>query len=124
AIVADDFFASFSKQKGVASPEAGRDVTLSVVDLEKVGAVAAAAEALAEAAGKALAEKGRDAYLPIAKARAAAEQYGRSADPKSSGSQMYDLADLASKFAADVPALAPLAAGVEEAVRAAVLHAV
>ena len=124
ASIADEFLASFSKQKGVAEPGAGRDVTLSVVDLSKAEAVATATAALGDAATKALAAKGRDAYLAIAKSRAAAEQYGRSADPKKSGSQMYDLLDFAARLAVDYPALAPLATRVEEAVRAAVLHTV
>ena len=124
ASIAEEYRASFSKQQGVAEPGAGTDITLSVVDLTKAEAVATAAAALGHAAAEALAAHGRAAYLAIAKSRAAAEEYGRSADPKNPGSQMYDLADFAAKLAVAVPSLAPLAAKVEDAVRAAVLDAV
>lgn len=123
-IIADRYRASFAAQKGVAGPGEGLDVTLSVVDLSKVGAVVAATTALGEAAAKAIDAKGREAYLPLAKARAAAEQYGRSADPRQPGSQMYDLVDLATRIALLDPALAPVAQQVVAAVRAAVVHAV
>lgn len=123
-LIADRYHASFAEQKGVAGPGEGLDVTLSVVDLSKVEAVVAATSALGEAAAKSIDAKGRAAYLPIAKARAAAEQYGRSADPKRSGSQMYDLVDLATRVARLDPALAGVAQKVVDAVGAAVVHAV
>lgn len=123
-LVADRYHASFQEQKGVAESGAGLDVTLSVVDLAKLAPVVAATSALGAAVTKAIETKGRDAYLPVAKARAATEQYGRSADPKQSGSQMYDLVDLAARLARLDPALAAAAHAVEAAVAAAVLHAV
>lgn len=123
-LISDRYRASFAEQKGVAGPGEGLDVTLSVVDLSKVDAVVSAATALGAAAAKEIAAKGREAYLPLAKARATAEQYGRSADPKRSGSQMYDLVDLAARIARLDPDLATVAHAVEAAVGAAVVHTV
>lgn len=124
AWIADHYAASFSRQKESADAGAGRTITLSVIDLAKAGAVAAAAGALAGAATKALAAKGREAWVPIARARARAEEYGRSADPGNAGSEMFDLGDLADLLARAHPGLAPAAAKVKAALDAAVLHAV
>lgn len=94
-VIADAFQASFAKPPDVLDPSIGATVTLSVVDLGKVAPVTKAAAALAAALGKAFAEKGRDAWLPVARARAKAEEYGRNADPSVEGMALFDLVDFA-----------------------------
>jgi clostripain len=121
--IADRYQESFAQEQG-ADRAAGRTITLSVVDLTKAEAVAAAAAALGEAGAKVLAEKKRAGWVPMAKARAHAEEYGRSADPAKPGSDMFDLGDLADSLAASSPALAAAAGKAKAALAAAVLHAV
>ena len=84
-VIADAFQASFVKPPDVLDPSIGATVTLSVVDLAKLAPVVKATAALAAVLGKAFAAKGRDAWLPVARARAKAEEYGRNADPSVEG---------------------------------------
>ena len=124
-VIADAFKASFAKPPEELDPQVGATVTLSVVDLSKVAAVTKATAALAAVLGKAFAEKGRDAWLPVARARAKAEEYGRSADPSAEGMALFDLADLAAHLAkSDAAGARTAAEAVAKAVREAVTHTI
>lgn len=71
----------------------GMGITLSVVDLERVAALESAVDTLADRCQADIAARGRAAWLPVASARAQAEEYGKSGDEDSVS--MRDLLDLA-----------------------------
>jgi hypothetical protein len=81
--------------------EKAKALTLAVIDLDRIAAVDQAVVALGSGAGALLARGGHAAWLHLAQARHATEEYGRSAAPSGlspPGSEVYDLADAAQKL--------------------------
>jgi len=127
ALIADHFQASFRVPETDEDGDVGVTITLSVVDLSKVVAVAKAAHALGEACTKHLAAGGREGFIGLARARAKAEEYGRNGKPGAKGMALHDLVDLARHDARETKGdetVAAAAKEVEAAVAAAVTHVV
>ena len=124
--IADDFQASFKKPETDEDSDVGVTITLSVVDLTKIGAVVKAAHALGEAGAKRIAADGREGFIGLSRARSKAEEYGRNGAPGAKGMALHDLVDLARHDTHETKddAVAAAAKDVESAIAAAVTHVV
>jgi len=125
--IADTFQASFKTPETGEDSDVGVTITLSVVDLGKIGSVVKAAHALGDACGKHVATGGREGWIAVSRARSRAEEYGRNGAPGSKGMALHDLADLARHDARETKgdeAVAAAAEAVHAALGAAVAYAV
>jgi hypothetical protein len=119
--IADDYRASF---KGDVDRRAeGVDITLSVIDLSRVEAVAEALDRLAKSCRSAL-SLGRDGWMRVAGARARAEEYGRSEDEGEDSADVYDLTSFADQCAAQLPEARAAAEALGAVMKASVLYSV
>ena len=124
-VIADSYrdFYAHSPKKEVQ--EKARAVTLGVIDLERIAAVDKAAAALGLGTGKLVKSGGHDAWVRVAQARSASEEYGRTAalgGVAPPGSEVYDLRNVAENLRRHAPDPAGQAAA--DAVLAAVDKAV
>lgn len=117
-LIADTFKSSFP-----ADDDDGLALTLSVVDLTRLGPVREALDALGGQLAGTISHGGRKAWVGAARARSRAEEYGVSDDGEP-GSNLHDLVDLADKLGEQVPALAEPARALEEATRQAVVYSI
>ncbi len=95
-----DFYANATQHD---RKEKAKALTIAVIDLEQIAAVDKAVIGLGTQAGALLGRGGHAAWLHLAQARHATEEYGRSAAPSGQsppGSEVYDLADAAQKLKA------------------------
>ncbi|MCC7494690.1 MAG: hypothetical protein IT204_20190 [Fimbriimonadaceae bacterium] len=124
--IADQFYAFFAKSKDKETRQTATGVTLAVIDLAKIAAVTTAVKNLAAVTGGELRANGRTAWLPVAEARAQAEEYGKDGDPEEPGMAVHDLVHLASELqlAHGEGAVYDAAEAVLRAAKAAVVHTV
>lgn len=122
--IANAFHASYHSSDDEALRDAAPGVTLAVVALDRMAGLNAALDNLADELQKALTRDGREAWLHVAAARAATEQYGTLGDPEEPPSSLHDLADFARQVAALVPdaSIKSAASAVERAVNDVVVH--
>ena len=95
-----DYYANATQHERA---EKAKALTLAVIDLDQIAAVDQAVIALGTQAGALLGRGGHAAWLHLAQARHATEEYGRSAAPSGlspPGSEVYDLVDAAQKLKA------------------------
>jgi hypothetical protein len=95
-----DFYANATQHD---RKEKAKALTIAVIDLGQIAAVDKAVINLGTQAGALLGRGGHAAWLHLAQARHASEEYGRSAAPSGQsppGSEVYDLADAAQKLKA------------------------
>ena len=95
-----DYYANSSNHERA---EKAKALTLALIDLDQVAAVDQAVIAMGSGADALLGRGGHAAWLHLAQARHATEEYGRSAAPTGQsppGSEVYDLVDAAQKLKA------------------------
>ena len=120
-----DYYANSSNHERV---EKAKALTLAVIDLDQITAVDRAVIAMGSGADALLGRGGHAAWLHLAQARHATEEYGRSAAPTGQsppGSEVYDLVDAAQKLkshAQDAPSSAAADAVIAAAGRAIVYN--
>ena len=126
-VIADSFYASYAE----AGQGEAAQVTLSVIDLDRVADLTQAVNNLAEACGAAIEEDARAAWLKIAKARSRAEQYGLSGDDQNKEGEddadapnVRDVGDFARLLKAGLPAAGTAADTVLELLGQAVVYKV
>lgn len=106
--IAADTFHSFYNDSSDDS-EQGLGITLSVIALDKIAALAAAVNALGDRCDRSIKRDGRDAWLDIAEAVSDTEEYG--ADSRGEpGSAVFDLKNLAERIKRQAPDLETAAA--------------
>ncbi len=99
-------------------------ITLSVIDLSKIDALAAAISDLAVSNQTFVKTGGRPAILKIGAARSKTEQFGKSTVSAEANSNNYDILGYAQHIKAQVPGSAQSSDAVTAAVRAAVVYKV
>ena len=117
-LVTGAYMDSFNKDE--ESREEGASVTMSVIDLSRVGAVSDALRDLAKTCRETV-QLGRDGWLQVARARSRAEQFGASNGDDEEPSDLYDLGSFVSEVSRDVPTARPAAQRVRAALRNAVI---
>ena len=128
-VIVDTFHDYFANGQRHELREKAKAITLAVVDLDRVAQVADAVANLGSGANKLLTAGGHDAWVHIAHARGASEEYGRTgaltgAAPP--GSETYDLVHVAENIKANAHDTASAAAAdaVIASVRQAVIYSV
>ncbi|HEU4338772.1 MAG TPA: clostripain-related cysteine peptidase, partial [Planctomycetota bacterium] len=121
-VIADEYKAFFQKSKIKSIRQQGERITLSVIALDRVEAVARAAGELGEKAASLVKAKRRESWVRIARARSFTENYGRSGDPSDEGSHVYSIVHLAQQLKREAPDVA--AEALEKAAKDAVLYSV
>jgi hypothetical protein len=117
-----DYYANATQHE---RKEKAKALTIAVIDLGQIAAVDKAVIGLGTQAGALLGRGGHAAWLHLAQARHATEEYGRSAAPSGQsppGSEVYDLADAAQELKAR--AQDPASGAAADAVIAAASRAV
>lgn len=123
-VIVDSFRDQYTGAGAAKHGDIAKGITLAVVALDRIAPLEQAVAALAGAVDASVARGGRDAWLRVARARAATESYGRSA--ATPNPEVYDLVDAATNLRAQSadPAVAAAADAVLAATRSAVVHSV
>jgi hypothetical protein len=123
-VIADTYKQSFDSHAEKSTRREGFGITLSVISLDAIPALETAVKGMAVQCSAAL-NTGNAAWIKVAEARAAAEQYGSSADPKGESPCVHDLGHLAALLKkVGSRELTTAVESVETALRACVIHSV